>query len=170
MPTNAELIKQSKKYKMISMDSDEEAESSGFLNKSSKKKTKDKKDDIERSKEGNEKKPKDKLNGKFRVKSNDGKLGRDDHASSEEETTVIRKKSKLTGYEVGATSQNSGKDNDTDQQQMDNDLAERDAFVARLLEKEENRTRKEQKLDTAGGLSAAQVQELATRGVLSTNT
>ena len=43
MSTNAELIKQSKKYKMISMDSDEEAESSGFLNKSSKKKTKDKK-------------------------------------------------------------------------------------------------------------------------------
>ena len=34
MPTNAELIKQSKKYKMISMDSDEEVES---MNESSKK-------------------------------------------------------------------------------------------------------------------------------------
>jgi hypothetical protein len=38
----------------------------------------------------------------------------------------------------------SGKDTGTDQQQMDNDLAERDAFVARLLEKEEMRTKKEQ--------------------------
>jgi hypothetical protein len=32
---------------------------------------------------------------------------------------------------------------------MDNDLAERDAFVARLLEKEEIRTRKEQVLTEA---------------------
>ena len=47
---------------------------------------------------------------------------------------------------MGATSQISGKGNETDQQQMDNDLAERDAFVARLLEKEEIRTRKEQVL------------------------
>ena len=97
-----------------------------------------KRDDKDQS---NEKKPKDKHSGKFRLKSKDGKIGRDDQTSSEEETTIVRKKSKLT---TGETSQMSGKDTGTDQQQMDNDLAERDAFVARLLEKEEMRTKKEQ--------------------------
>lgn len=75
------------------------------------------------------------------MKSKDGKIGRDDHTSSEEETTIVRKKSKLN---MSETSQISGKENVTDQQQMDDDLAERDAFVARLLEKEEMRTKKEQ--------------------------
>jgi hypothetical protein len=40
MPTNAELIKQSKKYKMLSMDSDEEEGRSEIQMKSSKKKDK----------------------------------------------------------------------------------------------------------------------------------
>ena len=51
------------------------------------------------------------------------------------------------------------------QAQLDADIAERDEFVARLLDREEQRTKK---LSEPQGLTVEQVKELATKGVLST--
>ena len=46
---------------------------------------------------------------------------------------------------------------------MDEDLEERDAFVARMLEREEQKTKK----SGQGNLSATQIEQMASRGVLS---
>ena len=49
---------------------------------------------------------------------------------------------------------------------LDDDIAERDAFVNRLIEREEKHTRK---LTSQEGLSADQIKELATKGAISTS-
>ena len=46
---------------------------------------------------------------------------------------------------------------------MDEDLEERDAFVTRMLEREEQKTKKAGQ----GNLSAAQIQQMATQGTVS---
>ena len=82
--------------------------------------------------------------GKFRSKGKDSKRTGD---SSEEETTVVKKKSRYGQTNASADqllirNGETGDIGDAQKKQMDEDLEERDAFVARLLEKEESKTRK----------------------------
>lgn len=135
MKTNADLIKHSLSYELVDMDSDNET---------------NKKDKSQKKKRNRDDKPKsDKHNKpKFRSKNND---------SSEDETTIIRKKH----VRVDEASNDKKPKVEKEDASRDADIAERDAFVARLLEKEDQRTKKQEQ---EAGLSAQQIHELATRG------
>jgi len=84
------------------------------------------------------------------------KKASEDGSSSEDDTKVRRKASKIEEA-VEAESEEA-------QQQRERaaDIAERDAFVSRMLEREEKKTKKIEQ----GGLSASQIEQLATRGVI----
>ena len=142
MTTNADLIRQSKKYDLVDMESEDE---NIKLDSISKKKRN--RDDKEKSKKSDKKD-----RSKYRNK------GRGD--SSEEETTIIRKKSHRSMAPAATNEKEGGEVVDAER---DEDIAERDAFVARLLEKEDMKTKKEKD----GGLTAEQIHQLATRGSLS---
>lgn len=55
-------------------------------------------------------------------------------------------------------------DSDT-KTQMEKDIADRDAFVARLIDRDDQKTKK-LAADASGGLTSSQIQELATKGSL----
>lgn len=154
MPTNAELLKQSRRYEMVAMDSDEEYHSNN--NNSLHKKKRSKADaDGKKDKEKKEKKK-----DKYRKKHN-----RHDN-SSEDETTIRRKigaEQRSSKSEVGSVAEG---DKLVDEKR-DRDIAERDAFVVRLLEKDEKKTKKQLE-DSAVGLTAKEIEELATKGTIST--
>lgn len=138
MKTNADLIKHSLSYELVDMESDTET---GKKDKSQKKK----RHRDEKSKSDKHSKP------KFRSKNND---------SSEDETTIIRRKPARVEESVTDKKPKVEKEDAS----RDADIAERDAFVARLLEKEDQRTKKQEQ---EAGLSAQQIHELATRGSIS---
>jgi pre-mRNA-splicing factor ATP-dependent RNA helicase DHX16 len=52
---------------------------------------------------------------------------------------------------------------------MDKDIVERDAFVERMLERDEKKTKHKEGTSSSGGLSAAQKEELVTRGTISSS-
>ena len=99
----------------------------------------------------------------------------DDNDEDQDNTQIYKKiKHKTTSSIESSTRHNSDPshpttttDPDIDpikQAQLDADIAERDEFVARLLDREEQRTKK---LTEPQGLTVEQVKELATKGVLS---
>jgi len=143
MLTNADLLRQSKKYELVDMESDHEDRRE---EKSSKKK-RNRSEEKPRKSEKSEKSSK----GKIRTKRSD---------SSEDETTIIRRKPRTET----AIDNSLPTDDTAAERQREIDLAERDAFVNRLMEKDESRTKKQEQ---EAGLSAQQIHELATRGALS---
>jgi pre-mRNA-splicing factor ATP-dependent RNA helicase DHX16 len=136
--TNAELLRDSKKYELVDMD-EPDAFSIPVPNYSSSSKSK----------------PGGKSDDKIKDRKSKHKHKKSRDSSSEDETVVKKKK-----YEAQRT-QDLGAVNAVEAT-IDTDIAERDAFVARLLEKEEANTKK---IDSAG-LSASQIHELATKGTL----
>ena len=81
-----------------------------------------------------------------------------DEDSSEDETQIVRKIAKIEEKPIN--------DEDAKNKMLDEDLEERNAFVTRLLERDEMKTKKADQ----GGLSAAQIEQLATKGVLAADT
>jgi pre-mRNA-splicing factor ATP-dependent RNA helicase DHX16 len=140
MTTNADLIRQSKKYDLVDMEPDDEGPK---LDLSSRKK---RSRDEKAHKHSSGKKDK----GKHRGKSSGD--------SSEEDTTVIRKKPHKHEPKSTAPAVEEG----TGDKERNEDIADRDAFVARLLEKEDARTKKADK----NGLTPQEIHDLATRGSL----
>ncbi|CAM9482708.1 unnamed protein product [Ectocarpus fasciculatus] len=83
----------------------------------------------------------------------------DGDASSEDETTVVHsRRTQQAAAEAAPV--------DEHEQQMEEDQNEKEAFVSRLLEREGSKTRK---LADKAGLTAAQLEELATRGRISSS-
>jgi hypothetical protein len=79
------------------------------------------------------------------------------HASdSSEDDTVVRAKRPRAAAEPETEEQ-------AHQRQLDEDLAERNALVERMAERDKSKTKSAE----LGGLTPAQVQELATRGIVS---
>jgi pre-mRNA-splicing factor ATP-dependent RNA helicase DHX16 len=78
--------------------------------------------------------------------------------SSEDETSIIKRKPMRVTEEVEPVVQ------DEQGEKMNADLEERDAFIARLHEREDRKTKKLEE----EGLSAEQIHELATKGSIST--
>ena len=99
----------------------------------------------------------------------------DDNDEDQDNTQIYKKIKHKTTSSIESSRHNSDPshpttttDPDIDpikQAQLDADIAERDEFVARLLDREEQRTKK---LAEPQGLTVEQVKELATKGVLST--
>lgn len=147
--TNADLIRQSQNYDLVDMDADDPTNNYDNM-KSNKKEKKRQRPDSRK----HESKRKNSNKERHTRKRND--------ESSEEETTIIRRRDNYS-YNNDDTNVD---DKDVKKEEIDQDIAERDAFVARLLEKEEQRTKKLNK-DSIEGLTAEQIKELSTRGTLS---
>mmetsp|Transcript_26254 Transcript_26254/g.38918 ORF Transcript_26254/g.38918 Transcript_26254/m.38918 type:complete len:1058 (+) Transcript_26254:41-3214(+) len=135
--SNAELIRQSESYTTVPMDDDLVPEGSHHEKRRSRK----------------EKREKD---GREKVKKIRTKKSGDE--SSEDETVVTHKRRSSP-----TTKAEDKKDVNDD---MDEDIAERDAFVQRLLERDDSKTKKLER-QQEGGLTTEQIQELATRGAIS---
>jgi len=110
--------------------------------KSSKKHDNNKDKHKETPKEMHRDKESEKVNKKGTIRSKSTTTALNDE---EEDTTVVKKKSR-NGLAIADRPNNLGNNeqdiNDLEKRKMDTDLAERDAFVARLMEKEESRTKK----------------------------
>lgn len=89
---------------------------------------------------------------------------RDDAGSSEDETTVVHSKRAAFGNSTESALQEV--ELDEHEQEMIEDQNEKEAFVSRLLERESSKTRK---LVDKAGLTAEQLEELATRGRISSS-
>jgi pre-mRNA-splicing factor ATP-dependent RNA helicase DHX16 len=133
--SNADVLRQSESYRAVSM---EEPEDLLVLDKG-----KSKKKETSKQSQDSEKKKK-------RVKR------KDEGGDSSEDDTVIRRKLPRAEEETHLAAE--GKDKTA---LMDEDIKERDAFVTRLLDRDESKTKK------ADTLTAEQIQELATRGAIS---
>lgn len=132
--SNADMLRKSNEYEKVSMDDMQP-------DYDTKKKLRKEKE-AEKNRESTKRKIRQKKNGE----------------SSSEDEAVIKRRDHKIEKKVEFD------DRDPNEKHMDMDIAERDAFVARLLEREEAATKKN---DHSGGLSAQQIQELATRGALS---
>lgn len=100
-----------------------------------------------------------------RKRPGDDKLSRREHQrrrmdddESEDDTKVVTKESRENSKEIDDKVNISG---------IDKDIAERDAFVARMLEKDEKKTKKQASQEA--GLSSKDIQELATKGTIKAN-
>jgi pre-mRNA-splicing factor ATP-dependent RNA helicase DHX16 len=146
--SNADLLRQSESYTTVEMEDEEHLS----VETSSKKSHKE------------SKKPRSGESSKSKSESRDSskrprRRNRDESDSSDDET-IIRRKAKSAEDDVADT-----KDTIEDPSaEIDKDIEERDAFVARLLERDDGKTKK---LGEKGGLTAEQIQELATRGQIS---
>ena len=143
--TNADLLRQSEQYSNVSMD-----------------------DDLINVGRGNSEARIKKLSRKDKDVGKTGDISRKrtrkkrkDASDSSDEETVIKRHSQRASADHDAQEKNG---EDKELAEMDEDIAERDAFVARLLERDEKNTRK---LENNDSLSAEQIQELATRGAIS---
>lgn len=158
--TNAQLIRKSEKYALVDMDDNTSQETSaqrdsGFASNREERK-KDHRDREDSRKREKEREKEEKRARKAERKAR--KKDRRDEESSEDETTVKRKfarKEEITDENEEA---------DEEQKKMDADLEERDAFVTRMLERDDAKTKK---LAEPKGLTSEQLKELATRGALS---
>jgi hypothetical protein len=113
-------------------------------------------DDTGKSRDKDSEKAKNKLKVKsLRTYGKDGE-------SSEDETVIKRSAPKV----VMVTNEKQLTEAEELQKKMDADIEERNAFVARMLEKEEVKTKKL----TEKGLTSEQISELATRGSISSGT
>jgi pre-mRNA-splicing factor ATP-dependent RNA helicase DHX16 len=154
--SNADLIRESENYSLVDVDDRDSIVNS---NQESIKKTKKRErtnDDTSKSKD----KDSEKAKSKSKVKSlrSYGKDGE----SSEEETVIKRRDPKV----VMVTNEKQLTEAEELQKKMDADIEERNAFVARMLEKEEVKTKKL----AEKGLTSEQISELATRGSISSGT
>jgi pre-mRNA-splicing factor ATP-dependent RNA helicase DHX16 len=154
MTTNAQLMKQFRQYDLVSMDSDEDE--------------RDTKDDKKKKRSREEKERDKKSDRKAKFRSKDQKR----NASDDEEdsyrpratlrTDLSREKPKLS--DDASLPDEKGLE-------MDQDIADRDAFITRLLERDEQRTKKLQRKGDEqegedGQLTAEQLHILATKGAL----
>jgi pre-mRNA-splicing factor ATP-dependent RNA helicase DHX16 len=144
MPTNADLIKQFKQYELVNMDSEEENDQSR---------------DDNRKKRSREEKQERKA--KFRTKE------KKTHSDEEYRRPAPKLKTELSSNKTVAEE---SEPQDENSAQMDKDIAERDAFVTRMLEKDDQRTKKLQKKgdleEESEELTAEQLHILATKGSL----
>jgi len=157
-PTNADLIRQSQQYTLVESDDEDYAVALGggkdakSVSGSSKPLKKDKKEKNER-------------NGRhLRKKSCAG-----GDEEEEEDIYAVRKRLRdVTSSAAAKTSQNrigeELKESGQKQKQLDEDIRERDEFVQRMLEKEDQKTKRKA---PGGGLTAQQIRELATTGAVS---
>ena len=160
--SNAELLKQSQSYELVSM---EDTTTNKPIHTTTINTTTT--SDITAVKKDKKESKKASIRRKRDIDDNDG----------DQDNTQIYKKIKHKTSSIESTRHNSDPshpthptttDPDIDpikQAQLDADIAERDEFVARLLDREEQRTKK---LAEPQGLTVEQVKELATKGVLST--
>jgi len=184
MSTNADLIRQFNNYELIDMDSDDDRKhqkNSRSTTKSDKKRSREEKGSYDDEKK--EKKYRQKKSSKTK-----------DAASSDEDGKEYEKiKAKLSTSHKGPRHRQHGNnkegesttETDIKQLEMDQDVADRNAFVNRMLERDEIKTKKlEQQLASLGawkdasktlgtddienleGLTTAQIHELATKGTL----
>lgn len=102
-----------------------------------------------------------------------------DDDSDEEEVEVIadyRTKRAIEAAAAGSDEERDGREMTAEERARAQDRAERDAFAERLRQRDEDKTRRHQKPEGedgdghAGGLSAAEIAELSTRGAVSTGT
>ncbi|KAJ1434750.1 P-loop containing nucleoside triphosphate hydrolase protein [Ochromonadaceae sp. CCMP2298] len=141
MATNADMMRKSKSYELVDMgDSDDDGGKKKSTHKQKRKSSEDKPKKSEKH---------SKHKAKYRKKGGD---------SSEEETTIIKRKPMRVTEEVAES-----EPADEQGEAMNADLEERDAFIARLHEKEDRKTKKLEE----EGLSAEQIHELATKGSIS---
>jgi pre-mRNA-splicing factor ATP-dependent RNA helicase DHX16 len=146
--TNADLIRESETYGLLG-DEDDSLKDDVKKEITMKKKKRDRTShDIDSSKQ-----PEDKIKHKSKSKSRLYEKG----DSSEDETVIKRSAPKIIATKEVVT------ESDELQIKMDADIAERDAFVARIMEKEEIKTKKL----AEKGLTTEQLKELATTGSIS---
>jgi pre-mRNA-splicing factor ATP-dependent RNA helicase DHX16 len=154
--SNADLIRESENYSLIDIDDRDPIVNS---NQESIKKTKKR----ERTNEDTSKsKDKDSEKAKSKSKLKSLRTFGKDGESSEEETVIKRRDPKV----VMVTNEKQLTEAEELQKKMDADIEERNAFVARMLEKEEVKTKKL----AEKGLTSEQISELATRGSISSGT
>lgn len=162
MSTNAELIKKFKQYDMVDMDSEEDdlnyRKGSYSIDK---KKDKDMKKDKKKSSNHDKDNKDDKRKRKYREK--------DHNASNEDESEdrprIIAKKHERS--RPSGSSKASDSANQEVNEAVDQDIAERDAFVSRLLERDHQHTKKLAEKTTEQGLTNEQLLELSKRGAIS---
>lgn len=153
--SNADLIRQSANYTLVDFDDPEPVINVEKQSSKGSKKRDRAPDDKVKSKEYE--KDVEKVKSKSKPKSL-RKYSKDD-GSSEDETVIKRGAPRL----IMQTNEKQLTEAEELQKKMDADIEERNAFVARMLEKEELKTKKL----AEKGLSSEQISELATRGFVS---
>mmetsp|Transcript_2611 Transcript_2611/g.4750 ORF Transcript_2611/g.4750 Transcript_2611/m.4750 type:complete len:1079 (+) Transcript_2611:108-3344(+) len=150
--TNADLLWKSENYSSVPMEEDVnervKLQSSAVASETKVKKIsrKDKSGEVGHSSRERHKRPR--------------KKAKHDSDSSDDETVIKRQFTRASDTPLEAQS----KDEDEATAEMDRDIAERDAFTARLLDRDDKNTKKMENKDS---LTAEQIQELATRGAIS---
>lgn len=153
--SNADLIRQSANYTLVDFDDPEPVINVEKQSSKGSKKRDRVPDDKVKSKE--HEKDVEKVKSKSKPKSL-RKYSKDD-GSSEDETVIKRGAPRL----IMQTNDKQLTEAEELQKKMDADIEERNAFVARMLEKEELKTKKL----AEKGLTSEQISELATRGFVS---
>ena len=143
--TNAQIIKQSKKYALVEAEEDERQRRDVQEEEAKKK-------ELKRLRK--EERRKHARVSTLNKKDNNGE------EESEDETMVLKKGKKL----LGEGEEEALDEEELKRRKMDQDLKDRDDFVNRMLEKEEAKVKK--KDSKGGGLTADQIQELSTKGSL----
>ena len=150
--TNADLLWKSENYSTVSMD-DDVNERAMLQSRDALKEAKVKKESRKDRDKGKDKE------GRSSHKRTRKKV-RNDSDSSDDETVIKKQFARASEASLDAQ----GKDEDEATTEMDRDIAERDAFAARLLDRDDKNTKK---FDSKDSLTAEQIKELATRGAIS---
>ncbi|CAM9102053.1 unnamed protein product, partial [Choristocarpus tenellus] len=160
-PTNAELLQQSQSYALLSSDDEDVSQGRHGGRDLSLKKREKVRIKYDQAKLKEEKRA-EKASRRDKKKMNKGGRRRrtDIHgeSSSEDDTVVRPKRIRPDNMAMEETEESRAA------LQRDRDIEERDALVERMLERDKNKTKKAE----LGGLTPAQIQELATRGVVKT--
>ena len=172
--SNADLIRQSASYALVDYDDPEPVISLEKESSKGSKKRERTTDDRDKSRGKEREKPSDdrgkgrskeyekdveKVKPKSKQPKSLRKYSKDDGGSSEDETVIKRGAPRV----IMQTNEKQLTEAEELQKKMDADIEERNAFVARMLEKEELKTKKL----AEKGLSNEQISELATRGFVS---
>ncbi|EKU20074.1 atp-dependent rna, partial [Nannochloropsis gaditana CCMP526] len=145
--TNAELIRQSQRYSLV--ESDDEDYKRAISGTGDGNGTNGGKRRKEEKKEKREKKER-------QARKKTAEIEEDE----EEDISLVRKRVREVTSGAVMDAKEKGED-ERKQEELDEDIRERDAFVQRMLEKEDMKT---QQKASGGGLSAEQIKELATTG------
>mmetsp|Transcript_10759 Transcript_10759/g.14008 ORF Transcript_10759/g.14008 Transcript_10759/m.14008 type:complete len:1072 (+) Transcript_10759:95-3310(+) len=141
-PSNAELMYQSMQYEMLGSEGSSDSDSQARARKK------------QRKLEKKQKKKERKIRKKAKVESDE----------SEDDTVIRRHSDRKKDADRQKTLSDSDLDDDERKElEREKDLEERDAFVERLLKREDEKTKKSEQ----GGLTLEQVKELATKGSVS---
>ena len=146
---NADLIRQSQNYSLVDFEDDIPIEQP---------KKRDKQIDGAKSRKLDAEKVKSKSKSKSKSLRDYG----DKHESSEDETIIKRGAPKI----LLKANDSEIPESDRELTKMNADIEERDAFVARMQEKEDSKTKKL----AEKGLTSEQIRELTTRGSISSGT